>query len=170
MLAVGCSFKKAAHLSVPVLRVLTRCPSLGQGAHILVFPEDGLQGFNYSRSSIRSFLETIPDPRQESWNPCTEPRRHNSTEVRNFPGLRRTTQKPFFLEADWFRFWPVFRQVLQRLSCMAHRHGLYLVANMAGRQPCPLSSAPGRCPPDGQWHFNTNVVFRSDRQSVNLSF
>lgn len=52
-----------------------------QGAQILVFPEDGLQGFNYSRSSISGYLETVPDPQQESWNPCTEPGRHNNTEV-----------------------------------------------------------------------------------------
>ncbi|GLD69181.1 biotinidase-like protein [Lates japonicus] len=71
-----------------------------QGAQILVFPEDGLHGFNYTRSSISAYLETIPDPQQESWNPCTEPSRYNNTEV------------------------------LQRLSCMARRHNLYLVANM----------------------------------------
>uniref|UniRef100_A0A665U5W4 Biotinidase n=1 Tax=Echeneis naucrates TaxID=173247 RepID=A0A665U5W4_ECHNA len=52
-----------------------------QGAQILVFPEDGLQGFNFSRSSISGYLETIPDPEDESWNPCTEPQRHNNTEV-----------------------------------------------------------------------------------------
>lgn len=52
-----------------------------QGAQILVFPEDGLQGFNFSRTSISSYLETIPDPEQESWNPCTEPSKYNNTEV-----------------------------------------------------------------------------------------
>ncbi|KAG7281351.1 hypothetical protein CRUP_023502 [Coryphaenoides rupestris] len=77
-----------------------------QGVQILVFPEDGIHGFNFSRASISSYLETIPDPQQETWNPCTEPRRYNDTEV------------------------------LQRLSCMARRYSLYLVANMAGLQPC----------------------------------
>ncbi|XP_070841178.1 biotinidase-like [Chaetodon trifascialis] len=104
-----------------------------QGAQIVVFPEDGLQGFNFSRSSISGYLETIPDPQQESWNPCTEPGKHNNTEV------------------------------LQRLSCMARRHNLYLVANMADLQPCPLSTDPSSsCPSDGHWQFNTNVAFRSD--------
>ncbi|XP_070777303.1 biotinidase [Enoplosus armatus] len=104
-----------------------------QGAQILVFPEDGLQGFNFSRSSISGYLETIPDPQQESWNPCTEPGKHNNTEV------------------------------LQRLSCMARRYNLYLVANMADLQPCPLKTDPSSsCPADGRWQFNTNVVFRSD--------
>ncbi|XP_060948439.1 biotinidase [Limanda limanda] len=108
-----------------------------QGAQILVFPEDGLQGFNFSRSSIAGYLETIPDPQQENWNPCTEPGRHNNTEI------------------------------LQSLSCMARRYNLYLVANMADLQPCPLSTSPSSpCPPDGHWQFNTNVVFRSDGQLV----
>ncbi|KAK9526963.1 hypothetical protein VZT92_015633 [Zoarces viviparus] len=103
-----------------------------QGAQILVFPEDGLQGFNFSRSSISGYLETIPDPQQESWNPCTEPGKYNNTEV------------------------------LQRLSCMARRYNLYLVANMADLQPCSLKTDPSSCPSDGRWQFNTNVVFRSD--------
>ncbi|XP_037549165.1 biotinidase [Nematolebias whitei] len=104
-----------------------------QGAQILVFPEDGIHGFNYTRSSIYGYLETVPDPQQESWNPCEEPHRHNNTEV------------------------------LQRLSCMARRYNLYLVANMADLQPCPLKTDPSTaCPSDGRWQFNTNVVFSSD--------
>ncbi|XP_070841304.1 biotinidase-like [Chaetodon trifascialis] len=104
-----------------------------KGAQIVVFPENGLQGFNFSRSSISGYLETIPDPQQESWNPCTEPDKHNNTEV------------------------------LQRLSCMARRHNLYLVANMADLQPCPMTTDPSSsCPSDGHWQFNTNVAFRSD--------
>ncbi|KAM9416227.1 biotinidase-like isoform 1-T1 [Salvelinus alpinus] len=102
-----------------------------QGAQIIVFPEDGLQGFNFSRLSISGYLETIPDPQSEDWNPCTQTDRHTHTEV------------------------------LQRLSCMARRHSLYLVANMPDLQPCPLTSHP-TCPPDGRWQFNTDVVFRSD--------
>ncbi|XP_071357272.1 biotinidase-like [Trachinotus anak] len=105
-----------------------------QGVQILVFPEYGLQGFNFSRSSISGYLETIPDPQQESWNPCTEPERYNNTEV------------------------------LQRLSCMARRYKLYVVANMADLQPCPLNSS--NCPSDGHWQFNTNVVFSSNGQLV----
>ncbi|XP_034016592.1 biotinidase [Thalassophryne amazonica] len=104
-----------------------------QGADILVFPEDGLHGFNFSRSSIVNYLETIPDPQQESWNPCREPDRYKNTEV------------------------------LQQLSCMARRNNLYLVANMGDLQPCPMKSEPASsCPPDGRWQFNTNVVFSSD--------
>ncbi|KAK2921189.1 hypothetical protein Q8A73_000674 [Channa argus] len=107
-----------------------------QGAQILVFPEDGLQGINFSRSSISGYLETIPDPQQESWNPCTEPEKYNNTEV------------------------------LQRLSCVARRNNLYLVANMADLQPCPLKTNHTSCPSDGNWQFNTNVVLSSTGQLV----
>lgn len=104
-----------------------------QGAHIVVFPEDGLQGFNFTRSSIASYLEVVPDPQQENWNPCEHPERHPNTEVQ------------------------------QWLSCMARRHSLYVVANMGSMQPCSThSSGPSPCPADGRWHFNTNVVYRSD--------
>ncbi|XP_034561410.1 biotinidase-like [Notolabrus celidotus] len=104
-----------------------------QGAQILVFPEVGLQGFYYSRSSVSGYLETIPDPKQESWNPCTEPQKYVNTEV------------------------------LQQLSCMARHNNLYIVANMGDRQPCPPTTDPtSSCPSDGHWQFNTNVVFRSD--------
>lgn len=103
----------------------------GKGAQIIVFPEDGLNGFNFSRSSIIGYLETIPDPQRENWNPCAEPERHANTEV------------------------------LQRLSCMARRHRLYLVANMADLQPCSPPSTLS-CPSDGRWQFNTDVVFSSN--------
>nr|XP_054600820.1 biotinidase isoform X1 [Nothobranchius furzeri] len=103
-----------------------------QGAQIIVYPEDGIHGFNYTRSSISGYLETIPDP-EERWNPCMEPGRFNNTEV------------------------------LQRLSCVARRYHLYLVANMADLQPCPLKTDPSSsCPSDGHWQFNTNVVFNSE--------
>uniref|UniRef100_A0A665U685 Biotinidase n=1 Tax=Echeneis naucrates TaxID=173247 RepID=A0A665U685_ECHNA len=51
------------------------------GAQILVFPEYGLNGFNFTRTSISGYLETIPDPEEEHWNPCTDPQRHSNTEV-----------------------------------------------------------------------------------------
>ncbi|KAK6327726.1 hypothetical protein J4Q44_G00033720 [Coregonus suidteri] len=70
------------------------------------------RGRRNSRLSIFGYLETIPDPLTEDWNPCTQPDRHNHTEV------------------------------LQSLSCMARRHQLYLVANMPDLQPCPLTSHP----------------------------
>lgn len=144
-----------------------------QGAQILVFPEDGLQGFNFSRSSISGYLETIPDPQQESWNPCADPQRHNGTEVNTPPELQQIQKPPGGLiqvVMGLLSDGTTYLQVLQRLSCMARRHHLYLVANMAGRQPCPLSTDPAHCPSDGHWQFNTNVVFRFFNESLYYSF
>uniref|UniRef100_A0A4W4FT21 Biotinidase n=1 Tax=Electrophorus electricus TaxID=8005 RepID=A0A4W4FT21_ELEEL len=99
-----------------------------QGAHILVFPEDAIHGFNYTRASVASYLETVPDPEEVTWSPCADPGRFSNTEV------------------------------LRRLSCMARKNRLFLVANMPDRQPCSRASDP-LCPPDGQYQFNTDVVF-----------
>ncbi|CAH1249113.1 BTD [Branchiostoma lanceolatum] len=52
-----------------------------QGAQIIVFPEDGIYGMAYTRHSIFPFLEDIPDPSVESWNPCLHPNQHSDTEV-----------------------------------------------------------------------------------------
>ncbi|KAG9333164.1 hypothetical protein JZ751_013422 [Albula glossodonta] len=78
-----------------------------QGAQIIVFPEDAIHGFNFSRESIAGYLETVPDPTSVSWSPCSDPTRFPNTEV------------------------------LHRLSCMAKTNSLYLVANMPSREDCP---------------------------------
>ncbi|XP_045055640.2 biotinidase [Desmodus rotundus] len=101
-----------------------------KGVQIMVFPEDGIHGFNFTRTSIYPYLDFMPTPREVRWNPCLEPHRFNDTEV------------------------------LRRLSCMAARGGLFLVANLGTKQPCQ-SSDPG-CPGDGRYQFNTNVVFSSN--------
>ncbi|XP_023673427.2 biotinidase isoform X1 [Paramormyrops kingsleyae] len=102
-----------------------------QGAQIIVFPEDAIHGFNYTRESISGYLETVPDPAAVSWSPCSEPDRFPDTEV------------------------------LHRLSCMALKNALYLVANMPDRQDCDCRLDP-RCPPDGRYQFNTDVVFSAN--------
>ncbi|XP_043088930.1 biotinidase [Puntigrus tetrazona] len=102
-----------------------------QGAQIIVFPEDAIHGFNFTRSSIAGYLETVPDPQKVTWSPCADPHRFPDTEV------------------------------LHSLSCMARRNRLFLVANMPSRQSCNRTSDP-RCPADGRYQFNTDVVF-SDR-------
>ncbi|XP_035287031.1 biotinidase-like isoform X2 [Anguilla anguilla] len=83
-----------------------------QGAHIIVFPEDGIHGFTFTRESIAGYLETVPDPKAVSWNPCSDPTRFPNTEVQH------------------------------RLSCMAKSNSLYLVANMAGREDCDAQTPP----------------------------
>lgn len=98
-----------------------------KGAQIIVFPEDGIHGFNFTRTSIYPFLDFMPSPKLVRWNPCLEPFRFNDTEV------------------------------LQRLSCMAIRGDMFLVANLGTKQPC-FTSDPA-CPHDGRYQFNTNVVF-----------
>ncbi|XP_076865994.1 biotinidase-like [Brachyhypopomus gauderio] len=102
--------------------------SAKQGVQIIVFPEDGIHGFNYTRASIASYLETVPDPEVVTWSPCADPERFSNTEV------------------------------LHRLSCIARKNRLFLVANMADRQACSRATDP-HCPPDGQYQFNTDVVF-----------
>ncbi|XP_058146641.1 biotinidase isoform X2 [Dasypus novemcinctus] len=97
-----------------------------KGVQIIVFPEDGIHGFNFTRTSIYPFLDFLPSPELVQWNPCLEPHRFNDTEV------------------------------LQRLSCMAIKGQMFLVANLGTKQPC-LGSEPG-CPGDGQFQFNTAVV------------
>uniref|UniRef100_F7BWG2 Biotinidase n=1 Tax=Ornithorhynchus anatinus TaxID=9258 RepID=F7BWG2_ORNAN len=71
-----------------------------EDVQIIVFPEDGIHGFNFTRNDA---------------------------------------------------------EILQRLSCMAIKGKMFLVANLGNKQPCEQSDH--RCPPDGRYHFNTNVVF-----------
>ncbi|XP_048467994.1 biotinidase-like isoform X2 [Rhincodon typus] len=52
------------------------------------------------------------------------------------------------------------KQVLHQLSCMARNGSMYLIANMGERQTCEQSDP--KCPPDGRYQFNTNVVFDSE--------
>ncbi|XP_068944527.1 biotinidase isoform X2 [Petaurus breviceps papuanus] len=101
-----------------------------EGVQIIVFPEDGIHGFNFTRDSIYSFLDFVPPLQSGKWNPCLEPHKFSDTEV------------------------------LQRLSCMAIRGQMFLVANLGTKQPC--NSSDPRCPSDGRYQFNTNVVFSDD--------
>ncbi|KAI2528479.1 biotinidase, partial [Homo sapiens] len=48
---------------------------------IIVFPEDGIHGFNFTRTSIYPFLDFMPSPQVVRWNPCLEPHRFNDTEL-----------------------------------------------------------------------------------------
>ncbi|KFQ65846.1 Biotinidase, partial [Pelecanus crispus] len=77
-----------------------------QGAQIIVFPEDGIHGFNFTRSSIYPYLDFVPHSHSVKWNPCRETHLFNDTEV------------------------------LQHLSCMALKNKIFLVANLGTKQPC----------------------------------
>lgn len=77
-----------------------------RGVEIIVFPEDGIHGFNYSRASIYPYLDYLPPPYLLPWNPCLEQDRFQDTEV------------------------------LRRLSCMASQNGIFVVANLGTKRPC----------------------------------
>ncbi|XP_075453456.1 pantetheinase [Ascaphus truei] len=51
-----------------------------QGAHLIVTPEDGIYGWNFSRQTIYPYLEDIPDP-EVNWIPCSEPERFGPAPV-----------------------------------------------------------------------------------------
>lgn len=77
-----------------------------QGVDIIVFPEDGIYGMGFTRRALSAYLEYIPDPKNESWNACSEPKRYPDTEVQHF------------------------------LSCLAKNNSVFVVANFGDRQPC----------------------------------
>ncbi|XP_025238580.1 pantetheinase isoform X2 [Theropithecus gelada] len=104
-----------------------------QGAHIIVTPEDGIYGWNFTRDSLYPYLEDIPDP-EVNWIPCNNPNRFGQTPVQ------------------------------ERLSCLAKKNSIYVVANIGDKKPCNTSDP--RCPPDGRYQYNTDVVFDSQGKLV----
>uniref|UniRef100_A0A672KC39 CN hydrolase domain-containing protein n=1 Tax=Sinocyclocheilus grahami TaxID=75366 RepID=A0A672KC39_SINGR len=68
------------NLSVYILKCIL---FLAQGAQIIVFPEDAIHGFNFTRASIAGYLETVPDPQKVTWSPCADSLRFPDTEVQN---------------------------------------------------------------------------------------
>ncbi|XP_054852547.1 pantetheinase-like [Eublepharis macularius] len=104
-----------------------------QGAHIIVTPEDGIYGFNFTRETLYPYLEDIPDP-QANWIPCD----------------------------DSQRFGPA--PVQERLSCLARDNSIYVVANIGDKKQCDYMDP--KCPSDGHYQYNTNVVFDSDGKLV----
>ena len=104
-----------------------------KGADMIVFPEDGLYGFTFTRDEMYLYLDDIPNPSSlsKSWNPCTDPDRFKNTEV------------------------------LHILSCMARNFSIAVVANMGDVKYCNKTSDPS-CPDDGRYQFNTDVAFDTD--------
>jgi pantetheine hydrolase len=52
-------------------------------------------------------------------------------------------------------------EVQRRFSCMAVDNAMYITANIGERAPCD-NSLDQRCPTDGRYQFNTNIVFGPD--------
>lgn len=83
-----------------------------QKVDILVFPEDGIYGVGFTRSSIYPYLEAIPDPEVVTWSACTHPHSYPETDVQH------------------------------SLSCMAKRNKMYIVANMGDKIACHTKTDP----------------------------
>lgn len=56
-------------------------------------------------------------------------------------------------------------QALKELSCLAAKHKMYLVVNLANKQPC-ANAKDAPCPAKGFFSYNTNVVFDRRGQVV----
>lgn len=63
---------------------------------------------------------------------------------------------------DPTRFAPA--PVQERLSCMARNNSIYVVANIGDKKPC--NSSDPRCPRDGRYQYNTDVVFDPEGKLV----
>ena len=52
--------------------------------------------------------------------------------------------------------------ILQRLSCLARKHSIIIVANLAASEPCKKNLQDPNCPPDGMYKYNTDIAFGTD--------
>uniref|UniRef100_A0A2D4P0Y7 Biotinidase n=2 Tax=Micrurus surinamensis TaxID=129470 RepID=A0A2D4P0Y7_MICSU len=115
-----------------------------EGAQIIIFPEDGIQGFNFTRASIYPYLDFIPNLDSMTWNPCKE----------------------FYLFND--------TEVLHQLSCMALTNQMFLVVNLGTKEPCmqsdPHCPPDGRYQFNTNVVFNNNGTLIARYRKQNLYF
>lgn len=109
-----------------------------------MFPEDGITYNGHTRKSVRPYLEYIPDPKQEQWNPCEVPDRYSNTEVQ------------------------------YTLSCLAKNNSLWIVANMGDYQPCQADDtvcpADGHYQFNTDVVYDSNGTLIAKYHKINLFF
>lgn len=103
----------------------------------MVFPEDGIiDPTPYTRLQLKHIAEQLPDPSiDHKYIACDDP---NAGE-----------RKP----------------ITYRLSCLAKRNRIYIVADYGERRKCNITSDL-KCPEDGHYLFNTAVAFGPDGSLV----
>lgn len=132
------SCTESAGLNLDAFANVTESAS-SNGAKIIVMPEDGL--FMGSYAYVDGCLEEIPDPDsldESNDNPCQQPKIYE-----NFT-------------------------ILTRLSCIAQKNKIYVVANYGTKQTCqPYTNVGERvCPKRGYFRLNTNVVLDSSGRYI----
>uniref|UniRef100_T1JDU7 CN hydrolase domain-containing protein n=1 Tax=Strigamia maritima TaxID=126957 RepID=T1JDU7_STRMM len=84
-------------------------------AIVVVFPEYGIRTLEFdkiSREAILPETQTVPDPKEVSWNPCLNPTEYNQTDA------------------------------LHILSCAATNNSIAIVANILSREECKDENDP----------------------------
>lgn len=54
--------------------------------------------------------------------------------------------------------------IQKRLSCMAKKNHIYLVANIGDKKQC--NSSDSRCPEDGHFFYDTTVAFNTEGKLI----
>lgn len=127
--------KASVEANLAIYEKVTKIAS-ENGAKILVLPEDGIFVADYV-DYIESLVEEVPNPDSlngDNNNPCNQPELY----AKAMP-------------------------ILSKLSCLAKENNIYLVANYGTQMHCEpkIQVNDTKCPDNGRFLFNTNVVFDS---------